>query len=112
MDAGHKPDSTAVAYVKSLQTLKAREIFDPETPKHHRIVSSALKRPKVRTVITYPNGRSLTLIASAPLENSGEAFLRAGNRVLLVTDSMINRIAPDVRTFFDPAEIKNREINW
>ncbi len=105
-----KPRSMAIHYLEGLLTFIGSELFDARPPEKKRLLDQYTANPVATVELALPGGQTLTLSASREVTGTGMCFLRIGDKVLVVSTYVWDTLGPEVKTFYDPEELKKRNL--
>ncbi len=111
MGSGPPPPSRAQQYVQKIARIEAEELFFRQTNRAKELLQRAFREITVEVQCQYADGTSKKLQVSADVGDTGKCFVRTADALIVADDRIRRRLAPDVKSFFDPEEVENVQID-
>jgi hypothetical protein len=111
-EPGVKPASMAEKYLQGLARIGFDHMFVAETPERADMARAALARPAARITLVMPGRQDLDIALSSPVPDTDLAFISIGGTIGVVSFAGLDTWAPDIAFFFDPEQVKDKQIEW
>lgn len=105
-EPGMKPMTKADEMVLNLSHLRSRGAFDPTSSTRRRLLNAAFAAPAAMVKARLSDGRTLVYKISKSPKGSDIRLISVGKKLLVSSDSALDRLAPKLESYFAPNALK------